>query len=405
MACVALLSKFTRHIIASMNKNKMTLMLILALLLASCKLAPVPAPTLPQPTAVSQQMTASSTPTITVTPTLPSMPAAPTATATAAVAATAVPPTPSPIPHPLAPYTLESLRQRSYPGAPIRVRAVLAETAAFTQSYIDYSSDGLSITGMMHTPTRQGPFPVVVLLHGYFERDQYWSGADTWQAAEFFARNGYLALAPDLRSWGESSSGLSLFHTGLVVDVLNLLSAVEMLPQADASRIMLWGHSMGGGMATKVLTVDKRVRAAVLYAPNSADDADLMARWGRGCLPGESESSGDMCNPAEIIPPETPPDVVESYLIAAASPDLIRPFAPIYHLNYVQAPVQIHIGTADGQGLAETPPEWSEKLHTALLAAGKDSALFSYANQGHFFSGESWNTLLQRALTFFNDVD
>jgi dienelactone hydrolase len=162
---------------------------------------------------------------------------------------------------------------------------------------------------------------------------------------------------------------------------------------------------MGGGIATKLLTVDERVRAAVLYAPNSADDADLIARWGRGCLPGESEGAGDQCNPAEIIPPDTPADLVASYLTAAADPDLIRLFAPIYHLEHVQAPVQIHIGLADGQGLAETPPEWSEKLHAALLTAGKESELFRYAGQGHFFTGESWNLLLQRALILFQSVE
>jgi uncharacterized protein len=390
-----------------MKTKVLFMMLVLVSLAAGCGHGAGLPPATPLPTAVAAPTRQPAIPTATALPAQILAPANPTLVSppTATVTAVTPSPSPSPTPYPLEPYTLASLRQRPYPGGPIQVRAVLAQTADFSQSYVAYTSDGLTITGMMHTPAGPGPFPVVILLHGYFDRDRYWSGAGTWQAAEFFARHGFLTLAPDLRSWGESDSGLSLFHTGLAIDVLNLLSAVEGLPQADASRIMLWGHSMGGGIATKLLTIDERLRAAVLYAPNSADDADLIARWGRGCLPGESEAAGDQCNPAEIIPPDTPADLIASYLTAAADPDLIRLFAPIYHLGHVQAPVHIHIGLADGQGLAETPPEWSEKLHAALLAAGKESELFRYAGQGHFFTGESWNLLLQRALILFQSVE
>ena len=44
--------------------------------------------------------------------------------------------------------------------------------------------------------------------------------------------------------------------------------------------------------------------------------------------------------------------------------------APIYHLQHISVPVQIHIGTADGAQLAQTPPEWSETLYQGLLNAG-----------------------------------
>ena len=237
--------------------------------------------------------------------------AEPTTVPTAATAPIATP-------HPLFPYTIPGLRTLNFPGGPIQVRAILEQNDVFSRYYINYPSDNQTITGVMHVPNGTGPFPVLILLHGYIDRDQYYAGADTGQAAEFFARQGYLVLAPDLRSWGESDSGLSLFHMGLVVDVLHLISSLSSLPEADPARVGLWGHSMGGGIATKVLTIDDRARAAVLYAPNSADDADLIARWGPGCLPGQSEAAGDRCNPAEIIPPNTSQVLIEAYLSAAA---------------------------------------------------------------------------------------
>lgn len=311
-------------------------------------------------------------------------------------------PTPSPTPHPLEAFTLEALRARPQTGGPLTVRSVLEENEAYTRSYISYPSDGLTITGMMHTPRGEGPFPVLVLLHGYWNRDSYAAGTDTAQAADWFARQGYLVVAPDLRSWGESDTGLSLFHMGLVSDVVNLISALPSVPAADPARVGLWGHSMGGGLATKALTVDDRVGAAVLYAPNSADDADLIARWGAGCLPGQEESPTTPCNPAEIIPPDTPPAIIEAYLAATTDPDFLQQIAPIYQLDQVDAPVQIHVGSADGQGLAETPPDWSTRLAAALESAGKDVAYYLYADQGHFFTGSSWTEMLERSTALFD---
>jgi dienelactone hydrolase len=321
-----------------------------------------------------------------------------TATATSTPSAT---PQPTGTPHPIAPYTIEGLRQRSFPGGVIQIGALLAEEATFRRYAISYPSDGLTITGILQVPMGDGPFPVIILNHGYYDRPAYFSGAGTWQQAGFLNQRGYLTIAPDYRSWGDSDSGLSLFHTGLVSDVLNLIASLPSLPEADTSRVGLWGHSMGGGIGTKVLTVSSGVKAAVLHAPNSANDADLIARWGAGCLPGQTELS-DQCNPAELLPADTPQALVDAYFAAAASPELMQQIAPIYHLAYVSVPVQIHIGTADGAGLAETPPDWAPKLHQALLAAGKESTFYTYEGQGHFFTGTAWTEMMSRTADFFD---
>jgi dipeptidyl aminopeptidase/acylaminoacyl peptidase len=296
------------------------------------------------------------------------------------------------------------MQEQDFAGGPLAISAVLEQNEFLSRYYITYPSDDLTVTGLMYVPAGGGPFPVLILLHGYFERDQYYAGAGTWQAAEFFARQGYLVLAPDLRSWGESDPGLSIFHMGLTTDVLNLISSLSSIPEADPSRVGLWGHSMGGGIATKILTIDDRVKAAVLYAPNSADDADLIARWGPGCLAGQSEAAGDDCNPGEFIPADTPSELEQAYLSAADDPDFLRQVAPFYHLDNISAPVQIHIGTADGALRTHTPPEWSEKLSLALQEAGKEVDTFTYPGQGHYFTGESWSSLLERSSALFDQT-
>jgi hypothetical protein len=99
------------------------------------------------------------------------------------------------------PYTIEGLRRHEFQGGKIHVRSKLDENEFFTTYLIDYPSDGLTITGIMQIPAGEGPFPVIVLNHGFFSRGVYHSGDGTDRAAAFLARHGYITLASDYRSW------------------------------------------------------------------------------------------------------------------------------------------------------------------------------------------------------------
>jgi dipeptidyl aminopeptidase/acylaminoacyl peptidase len=301
-------------------------------------------------------------------------------------------------------YTIEGLRRHEFESGSVRVRETLDETEIFRRFLIEYPSDGLTIMGILQIPT-QGtpPYPVLLLNHGYFYRGDYRSGDGTDRAAEYFNRRGYLTVSSDYRSWGGSEVGASLFYSGLVIDVINLLNALPSIPEADAARVGMWGHSMGGGVTIKVLTVDERVRAAVLYSSVSAEDADIIARWGSGCI--GDVFAGELligCNSSDIIPPDLAPDVVHAYQQAAYDSDRLQEISAIFHLNKVVTPVQIAFGTDDGEVMSGTPPEWSKKLHAALQATGKESELFAYAGQRHSFVGDQWFAFMERSAQFFD---
>ncbi|HRV94204.1 MAG TPA: alpha/beta fold hydrolase [Anaerolineae bacterium] len=350
---------------------KFLMVITLALLLTNCRSGPPPAPTdiVKQPTPLPTS-TATPTPTATSTPTITPTP---THTPTPTI-------TPTPTPHPMEPFTIEGLRERDYPGGTINIRSVLTTTATFTRYYIDYPSDNLTITGIMQIPPGDGPFPVVLLNHGYIPQSRYWSGADTWRAAEYLNAHGYLTLSSDFRTWGQSDSGDNFFRTGLLLDALNLVGSVGSIPQADPNRIGMWGHSMGGGVTTKAITVDPRIKAAVLYAPVSAYDPEVIDRWGAG------------------IRRETEERLVAAYADAVYSPTFLERTSPINYLEFVTAPVQIHIGTAD----TSTPPEWSANLNEALIKADREVEYFVYQGQGHAFEGESWRLFMERVTDFFD---
>ena len=304
----------------------------------------------------------------------------------------------------LYPYTIEGLRKHKFQSGKITIRETLLETDDFTRYLIEYPSEGLTVTGILQVPTSgEPPYPVIVMNHGFFSRTIYSSGDGTDRAAEFLNRRGYLTVSSDYRTWAGSETGVSLYYSGLTIDVINLMNALPSLPQADAKRIGMWGHSMGGGVTLKVLTLDKHIKAAVLYSSVSADFADIIERWGPGCLGDVYE--GEIaygCNSSDILPMELPDRLVASYFNSVTDPDMLEAVSPLYHFDLVNAPVQINYGTEDGKTSAGTPPEWSKKMYKAFIDAGKDAQLFGYDGEEHSFRDDQWFAFMERSAQFFD---
>lgn len=314
--------------------------------------------------------------------------------------------TPSPTPtleELIFPFTIEGLRQHSYESGKIHIRSTLDKNDSFTTYLIDYPSDGLTITGVMQIPVGAGPFPVIVLNHGFFTRSMYHSGDGTDRAAAFLAQHGYITLASDYRSWGNSDVGESFFYSGLVIDVINLINAIPSIPEADPKRVGIWGHSMGGGVTIKVLTVDSRLKAAVLYSTVSADEADVINRWGIGCF-GDIAQGEQMygCNSSDVIQDALPQNVQSAYLFAANDAATLKRVSAINYLDFINVPIQIHYGTQDGKVSSGTPPQWSVKLTQALRDQGKTVELISYEGERHSFIGQPWFDFMERTLRFFD---
>ena len=322
-------------------------------------------------------------------------------------------PTPTVTPRPTAtrtteqalfPYTIAGLRKHDFQDGRIVIRETLLETDIFTRYLIAYPSDGLTITGILQIPTvGEPPYPVIMMNHGFFSRTVYSSGDGTDRAAEFLNRRGYLTLSSDYRSWGDSDTGESLFYSGLAIDVVNLMNAIPSIPEADPDHIGMWGHSMGGGVTLKVLTLDTRIKAAVLYSSVSADFTDIIERWGPGCLGDVFE--GEIaygCNSSDVLPLDLPDDLTASYFNSVTDPDMLEAVSPFYHLDLVTAPVQIVYGTDDGSTSAGTPPDWSKKMYKAFLEEGKNVKIFAHEGEGHSFIGDPWFVFMARSAQFFD---
>ena len=364
--------------------------LFIFVFVAACQSVPVPpVETLRSPHVIIETITPSPVPTVTLTPS----------------------PTPT-IEEWISSFTINGLRQHDFQSGKLHIRSTLEDENQFYTSYlIDYPSDGLTITGVMQIPVGEGPFPVILMNHGFFSRSVYHSGDGTDRASPYVAEHGYITIASDYRSWGESDIGTSFFYSGLVIDVINLIKAIPSIPEADPSRIGMWGHSMGGGVTMKVLTIlgdqdenaKTRIKAAVLYSPVSADDADIINRWGMGCFGDIAEGEQIIgCNSSDIIPIDLPRNLQDAYRFAASDGDTLKEISPYYHLDLITIPIQIHYGTEDGKFISGTPPQWSVKLTQGLREAGKEVELLQYEGEGHSFIGQPWFDFMGRTLRFFD---
>ena len=293
---------------------------------------------------------------------------------------TQVVPTATPTPDPYAGLTISDLRNRSYGGGELTVERITRPAFEFERHFFSYPSDDLQIYGFMNVPAGEGPFPTALVLHGYVSPAAYDTLAYTRVYADWLARAGYLVLHPNYRNYPPSDVGRNAFRIGYAIDVLNLLGLVRQtagqpgaLERAQPGWEGLFGHSMGGGIALRAITVDPEVDAAVLYGSMSGDERrnhEKIVEWSGGRAGWEELNTSE---------------------------ENMRRISPIYHLEGIKAAVSIHHGQQDDV----VPPEWSDELCRLLNELGKTVECFQYPSMPHTFYGQGEQLLMDRTLEFF----
>jgi dienelactone hydrolase len=352
------------------------LCLVLMLLASACSSAPL-ARTPAQPAENPGTALPTTTPTL-----APPITFSHTWTPTVRSTVTASPsPSITPTPDPYAGLTIDYLANRDYGGGELQIVETLQQTSLYTRYLVTYPSEGLTIYGFMDVPVAEGSFPVVIAIHGYIDPDIYQTLDYTTGNADAIARAGYLVIHPNLRGYPPSDNGPNLFRVGMAVDVLNLIAIVKeqagepgVLEKASAQALGLWGHSMGGGIAIRVITVSADVNAAVLYGAMSGDEKrnfEAIYGW----------SDGERGTEELNVPDQA-----------------LQRISPIYYLDRIQAAVSIHHGGSDEL----VPLEWSQDLCQRLRELGTTVECFTYKGQPHTLYGAGEQLFNQRAVEFFN---
>lgn len=263
---------------------------------------------------------------------------------------------------------------------------MLARTGAYTRYHVTYESDGLTISGVMNVPSGAGPFPVLILNHGYIDPDVYDNGQGMRREQDSLARAGYVVVHIDYRNHAQSDSDPDAdleLRLGYVRDAINALAAMRAsnLPYADTERAGMVGRSMGGSVTIgAAVTHPGLFDAYVMFAPTSSDAVDNFNRWTRG-------ESGRRALAERII---------QAYGSPERNPAFWDGVSPVTFIERVAAPVLIHHGTRDDT----CPIEWSERTAAALKAAGKDVQLLTY-DDGHAF-GPAYDLSMRRTIAFLD---
>jgi len=315
-------------------------------------------------------------PTLLATPTLP-----PTETSTANPLVTLTPTlSPTPTQDPYVALYIDSLAARVYGGGLLQDAGDLPAQAGFSRKLFKYRSEGLDMYGFLNIPDGEGPFPVIVMLHGHVEPAQYRTVAYSARYADALAENGFLVIHPNLRGYAPSPDAPNELGVGDTIDTLNLINLVRqqagsdgILEKADATRIGLWGHSMGGSIVLRLLILDPQLRGGLLYASIHPDESVNLAHF-------EDDGRGmEKLN---------------------APPGVLKMISPATYLKEINVPLSIHHGSAD----TIVPVEWSRQLCANLREMGKDVECEFYPAQPHTFLNQADSQFIERSIAFFKRI-
>jgi uncharacterized protein len=283
------------------------------------------------------------------------------------------------------PVSLPALMADDITGSDLRLGRELARTSAYTRYAITYRADDLIVSGVMNVPRGAGPFPVVVLLHGYIDPAVYVTGQGYRREQDGLARNGYVAFHVDYRNHAGSDGdpdndvGQRLGYTRDAIAAVESVRASD-LPFLDGERVGLIGRSMGGGVAFNALvTRPGFVDAAVTYASVStlaAENYDQFIRRDRA----------DSALVREVEATHGSPEDNPEWWAGVSS----RGF-----FDRITTPVMMHHGVQDDT----CPVAWSRATRDALRAAGVDLTYHEYPGENHYFYG-GWARSFERTLAF-----
>lgn len=303
------------------------------------------------------------------------------------------------LPRPLDRYAFDALREKRFTPKLIQLVEPIATESAFTAWLFEFETEEGKVSGQMNIPSdklqatsdkqeneritnndeRMTVFPVIILLRGYVDKEQYATGIGTKNAAAVFARSGFLTLAPDFLGYGSSDpESTDEMEARLVrpATVLQLLSSLASFPYVDPNRISMWAHSNGGQIALSVLEITGKLYPSVLWAPVTkpfpysilyyTDELDDHGKYLRKKI-AEFEELYD-----------------------------VEKFSITNYFDWITAPIQIHQGTADDA----VPKEWSDEFVAVMKEKNKDIEYFVYPDADHNMQG-AWDTVVARDLEFF----
>lgn len=302
---------------------------------------------------------------------------------------------------PLKIYTIDNLSKISIKTGSFSLIKTLKTEKEFNSFLFSFSFnpnlDNKTIkktTGLINMPSGPGPkntdkYPLIVMIRGFVNQQTYTTGQGSLRAGEYYAKNGYITIAPDFLGYADSDSEAgnifeSRFQT--YTTVLSLLSSINdqtftklTNEKWDGKNIFIWGHSNGGQIALTTLEITGKNYPTALWAPVSKPFPYSILYF-----TDESDDKGKFIR-KELAKFE------EDYNADEYSLD--------NYLDRIKAPIQLSQGTADDS----VPETWSILLSKELKSAGVKLDYLTYPGADHNLN-PSWNIVVEKNLEFYHSM-
>jgi dipeptidyl aminopeptidase/acylaminoacyl peptidase len=225
------------------------------------------------------------------------------------------------------------------------------------------SFDGESVPVFLFEPEGDGPFPVVVTVHGGPESQWLpWFAPSFAPLTQYLVSRGYAVAAPNVRGstgYGKRYEHLDDVEKRLdsVRDLASLHEWLSARPTIDASRAVVYGRSYGGYM----------VLAALAFQPEL---------WAAGI---ECVGISSLVTFLENTSPYRRAVREREYGSLEHDRDLLVAASPMTHIDAIRAPLFIQHGRNDPR----VPVTESEHIHGVLAEKGVPCELLVFDDEGH----------------------
>jgi len=302
---------------------------------------------------------------------------------------------PAPEMHPL---SVQYMRQQVYPGSDIVIEQTLPPGSNYDRYIASYKSDGLKIFALLTVPQGEKPeagWPVIIFNHGYIQPEEYRTTEKYVAYTDAFSRNGYIVFKSDYRGHGNSEGNPEggYYSPAYTIDVLNAVSSIKKYKDADAERIGMWGHSMGGMLTLRSMVTTGDIKAGEIWAGVTVSYKDMAENWrrfrsSRTFVPSQREQAVRRPKRQEFI---------DRYGGFEENPIFWQSIAPITYINDISGPLQLQHGTAD----QDVPFIFSQILYETGQKSQKNIELVKYEGDDHNIS-RNLSLALERSVKFFD---
>ena len=246
------------------------------------------------------------------------------------------------------------------------------------------SFDGEPVPVFLFLPEGDGPFPVVVTVHGGPESQwRPWYSSGFGALTQYLVARGYAVAAPNVR--GSSGYGKRFEHLDdvekrldSVADLAALHAWLSARPEIDGSRAVVYGRSYGGYMVLAALAFQPELWAAGIEfvgISNLRTFLENTSVWRRAAREREYGPLSD--------------------------PELLERLSPWSRLDAIQAPLFIEHGRNDPR----VPVSESEAIHGELVRRGVRCELVIYEDEGHMVEKLANRVdVFERATDFLDEV-